>query len=50
MKVKQLLEEQIEILADWNKKHVEEEPEQARKNSETLCMAISLLLAHPGMR
>jgi hypothetical protein len=31
-----LLKEQIRLLADWNKSHINMESEQARKNTETI--------------
>jgi hypothetical protein len=31
-----LLKEQIRLLADWNKSYINNEPEQARRNTETI--------------
>ena len=46
---REILEAQIKMLAEWNDKHFKEEPEQVRKNIETMCKVTDLLLARPGM-
>lgn len=51
MDYRALLEEQIELLAEWNKKNMQSmqpEPEQVRKNSETILNAIQFLWDGPS--
>lgn len=38
-----LLEEQINLLCEWNKKNIEAEPEQVRKNIETISEALKVI-------
>lgn len=41
-KATQILDEQIVLLANWNKDNINNEPEQVRKNTET----IATILCH----
>lgn len=47
MNIKEIAHEQIKLLAEWNKEHAQGEPEQARRNAETI-MDIFVSLCNLG--
>jgi hypothetical protein len=38
-----IINQQIQLLIDWNKEHIETEPEQVRKNIETILQALKII-------
>jgi len=46
-KYEKLLEQQVELLSKWNEKNIDSNPEQVRKNTETLINAIQFLYFDP---
>lgn len=44
--IKDILKEQIELLAEWNKEHISGETEQVRKNAETIERLVFGITAH----